>query len=70
MSAQLDNGWVAHLRVKQLQNDIYFIVGAAYKRGRKSVQITISLVELFPAVHCWCEETQQITDGTNPYYSF
>lgn len=68
-SAQLDDGGAAHLRVKHLQNYIYFIVQAVYKRGTKSVQITISLAALLPPVQCWCEETQQITNGTNPHYS-
>lgn len=50
-SAQLDDRGAAHLRVKHLQNYIYFTVQTAYKRSMKSVQITISLAELFPPVH-------------------
>lgn len=41
-SAQLDDGGAAHLRVKHLQNYIYFTVQAAYKRGVICVKIRIS----------------------------
>lgn len=50
-SAQLDDGRAAHLRVKHLQNYIYFIVQAASIGGKKGAQIAISFPELFPRVH-------------------